>query len=69
MKQSRPDPIRQQLRVQAGQARVGRQHLRLVPTKPVPGVLWTVLAGLVIGGTVVGALGFLLALAKAGGLW
>ena len=50
-------------------ARVGRQQLKLVPNKPEPGDIWTWLAGAVIGGLVLGALGFVLALLKAGGLW
>ncbi len=69
MKKLRADPIRHQLKVQGTQARVGRQHLKLVPTKPEPGEIWTLLAGLVVGGTILGALGFVAALLKAGGVW
>ena len=50
-------------------ARIGRQHLKLVPTKPEPGEIWTWLAGLLIGGLLFGALGFVVALLKAGGIW
>lgn len=63
------DLIRHQLKVQGEQARVGRQHLKLVPDKPQPGDIWTWAAGLIIGGLIFGALGFVLALLKAGGLW
>lgn len=61
------DLIRQQARVQGG--RIGRQHLKLVPDKPEPGDIWTWAAGLLIGGLIFGALGFVAALLKAGGLW